>query len=44
MSVSGSIFGIFYHENFCSLIMEYCELGDVQKELDSGKKYEESVS
>jgi hypothetical protein len=24
--------------------MEYCELGDLQEELDSGKQYEESVS
>jgi hypothetical protein len=23
--------------------MEYCELGDLQKELDSGKQYEEPV-
>jgi NIMA (never in mitosis gene a)-related kinase len=35
---------IFYHKNFCCLIMEHCELGDVQKELNSGKQYEESVS
>jgi serine/threonine protein kinase len=34
---------IFYHENFCCLIMEYCELGDLQQELDSGKQYEEPV-
>jgi serine/threonine protein kinase len=34
----------FYHQNFCCLIMEYCELGDVQKELDSDKQYEEPVS
>jgi serine/threonine protein kinase len=34
----------FYHENFCCLIMEYCELGDLQKELDSGKQFEEPVS
>jgi NIMA (never in mitosis gene a)-related kinase len=34
----------FYHKNFCCLIMEYCELGDLQKELDSGKQYEEPVS
>jgi serine/threonine protein kinase len=33
----------FYHKNFCCLIMEYCELGDLQKELDSGKQYEEPV-
>jgi NIMA (never in mitosis gene a)-related kinase len=35
---------MFYHENFCCLIMEYCELGDVQKELNSGKQYKEPVS
>jgi serine/threonine protein kinase len=35
---------MFYHENFCCLIMEYCELGDLQKELDSRKEYEEPVS
>jgi NIMA (never in mitosis gene a)-related kinase len=35
---------IFYHENFCCLIMEYCELGDLQKELDLKKRYEEPVS
>jgi serine/threonine protein kinase len=34
---------MFYHENFCCLIMEYCELGDLQQELDSGKQYEEPV-
>jgi serine/threonine protein kinase len=34
---------VFYHENFCCLIMEYCELGDLQEELDSKKKYEEPV-
>jgi hypothetical protein len=33
----------FYHKNFCCLIMEYCELGDIQTELDSGKQYEEPV-
>jgi serine/threonine protein kinase len=33
----------FYHKNFCCLIIEYCELGDLQKELDSGKQYEELV-
>jgi serine/threonine protein kinase len=33
----------FYHKNFCCLIMEYCELGDLQKELDSRKQYEELV-
>jgi serine/threonine protein kinase len=33
----------FYHKNFCCLVMEYCELGDLQKELDSGKQYEEFV-
>jgi serine/threonine protein kinase len=32
---------MFYHENFCCLIMEYCELGDLEQELDSGKRYEE---
>jgi serine/threonine protein kinase len=33
----------FYHKNFFCLIMEYCELGDLQQELDSGKQYEEPV-
>jgi serine/threonine protein kinase len=36
-------FEMFYYENFCCLIMEYCELGDLQQELDSGKQYEEPV-
>jgi serine/threonine protein kinase len=35
---------MFYYKNFCCLIMEYCELGDLQQELDSGKWYEEPVS
>jgi serine/threonine protein kinase len=34
---------MFYHENYCCLVMEYCELGDLQQELDSGKQYEEPV-
>jgi serine/threonine protein kinase len=34
---------VLYYENFCCLIMEYCELGDLQEELDSKKIYEESV-
>jgi serine/threonine protein kinase len=34
---------MFYHKNFCCLIIEYCELGDLQKELDSNKQYEEMV-
>jgi hypothetical protein len=34
----------FYYKNFCCLIMEHCELGDLQQELDSGKQYEEPVS
>jgi serine/threonine protein kinase len=34
----------FYHDHFFCLIMEYCELGDLQKELDSEKQYEEPVS
>jgi serine/threonine protein kinase len=34
---------MLYHENFCCLLMEYCELGDLQKELDSRKQYEEPV-
>jgi serine/threonine protein kinase len=33
----------FYYKNFFCLIMEYCELGDLQQELDSGKQYEEPV-
>jgi serine/threonine protein kinase len=35
---------MFYYKNFCCLIIEYCELGDLQQELDSGKQYEEPVS
>jgi serine/threonine protein kinase len=35
---------MFYHEHFCCLIIEYCDLGDLQQELDSGKQYEEPVS
>jgi serine/threonine protein kinase len=35
---------MFYHQNFCCLIIEYCELGDLQQELDSGKRFEEPVS
>jgi hypothetical protein len=34
---------MFYYKNFCCLIIEYCELGDLQKELDSGKQYQELV-
>jgi serine/threonine protein kinase len=34
---------MFYYENFCCLIMEYCELGDLQQELNSGKQYDELV-
>jgi hypothetical protein len=34
---------MFYYENLCCLIIEYCELGDLQKELDSGKQYQELV-
>jgi serine/threonine protein kinase len=33
----------FYHDYFFCLIIEYCELGDLQQELDSGKQYEEPV-
>jgi serine/threonine protein kinase len=36
-------FETFYHGHFCCLIMEYCELGDLQQELDSGKQYDELV-
>jgi hypothetical protein len=36
-------FETFYHQNFCCLIMEYCELGDLQQELNSGKQYDEPV-
>jgi serine/threonine protein kinase len=32
------------YENFCCLIMEYCELENLQQELDSGKQYEEPLS
>jgi NIMA (never in mitosis gene a)-related kinase len=35
---------MFYYKNFCCLIIEYCELGDLQKELDAQKQYEEPVS
>jgi serine/threonine protein kinase len=35
---------MFYYKHFCCLIMEYCEEGDLQKQLDSGKHYEEWVS
>jgi serine/threonine protein kinase len=34
---------IFYYEDFCCFIIEYCELGDLQKQLDLKKQYEESV-
>jgi serine/threonine protein kinase len=34
---------MFYHENFCCLILEYCERGDLQNEIDIGKIFEESV-
>jgi serine/threonine protein kinase len=34
---------MFYYKNFCCLIIEYCELGDLQKQLDLKKQYEESV-
>jgi serine/threonine protein kinase len=37
-------FEMFYYENLCCVIIEYCELGDLQEELDSGKQYEEPVS
>jgi NIMA (never in mitosis gene a)-related kinase len=33
----------FYYEHFFCLIIEYCELGDLQKVLDSGKQFEEPV-
>jgi serine/threonine protein kinase len=33
----------FYYEHFFCLIIEYCELGDLQQELDSGKQYDEPV-
>jgi serine/threonine protein kinase len=35
---------MFYYENFFCLVIEYCELGDLQRELDSGKHYKEPVS
>jgi hypothetical protein len=35
---------MFCYENFFCLVIEYCELGDLQRELDSGKQYEEPVS
>jgi hypothetical protein len=34
---------MFYYKYFCCLIIEYCELGDLQKELDLGKYFEEMV-
>jgi serine/threonine protein kinase len=34
---------MFYHKNFCCLILEYCENGDLQNEIDLKKIYEESV-
>jgi serine/threonine protein kinase len=34
---------MFYHEHFCCLVIEYCELGDLQQELDLGKQYDEPV-
>jgi serine/threonine protein kinase len=34
---------MFYYENFFCLVIEYCESGDLQQELDSGKQYEERV-
>jgi hypothetical protein len=34
---------MFYHQHFCCLVIEYCELGDLQQELDSGKQYDEPV-
>jgi serine/threonine protein kinase len=34
---------IFYHNNYCCLILEYCSNGDLQQELDKGRKYEEDV-
>jgi hypothetical protein len=36
-------FEMLYHENFCCLIIEYCELGDLQQELELKKQYEEPV-
>jgi serine/threonine protein kinase len=33
----------FYYSHFFCLIMEYCESGDLQQELDSGRQYEERV-
>jgi hypothetical protein len=33
----------FYYYNFFCILMEYCELGDLQKELNSGKQYDEPV-
>jgi serine/threonine protein kinase len=33
----------FYHDHFFCLIMEYCDAGDLQHELDLGKEYEELV-
>jgi serine/threonine protein kinase len=34
---------VFYHNNYCCLVLEYCTNGDLQHELNSGKKYEEDV-
>jgi hypothetical protein len=34
---------MFYYENFCCLLMEYCVLRNLQQELNSGKQYDEPV-
>jgi serine/threonine protein kinase len=34
---------MFYHKYFCCLVLEYCEGGDLQAELDSNHYYTEEV-
>jgi hypothetical protein len=34
---------MFHYEKYCCLILEYCEDGDLQGQLDSGKQYDELV-
>jgi serine/threonine protein kinase len=36
-------FEMFYHENFSCFIIEYCEGGDIQKQINKGKVFDESV-
>jgi hypothetical protein len=34
---------MFHYEKYCCFILEYCEGGDLQGQLDSGKHYDELV-